>query len=141
MVPKTQAVGLSLLLSVIVLCGCCKEIVEPPVPQLYSVIPGNRSLTLFWVPAVYEKSERECGTHPPDPDFQGYNVYSYQDSTFYDSSRAFQETLKVNQDYIRTGEFEVGSLMNGATYFVHVTAWWNTGSSRKSNPGSGKPEA
>ncbi|MFQ5905994.1 MAG: fibronectin type III domain-containing protein, partial [bacterium] len=129
------------LLSVILLTGCCKEIVEPPVPQLFGVVPGNRSLTLYWAPAFYEKRERECGTHPPDPDFEGYNVYCYQESTLYDSSRAFQETFRVNPEYVRTGEFKVDGLTNGTTYFVHVTAWWNTGSSWMSNPGSGIPKA
>jgi hypothetical protein len=125
----------------VLLAGCrCTEIIQPGPPELYGVVPGNGSLTLYWAPAVYEKTERECGTHPPDHDFDGYNVYCYLDSTYYDSSRTFQETYRVNSEYVRTGEYQVTGLTNGFTYFVHVTAFWNTGSSSISNPGSGIPK-
>jgi hypothetical protein len=130
-----------LFFSVMALSGCCTEIVEFSPPVLYGVIPADRKLTLYWSPAIYEERERRCGTHPPDPNFDGYNVYCYLDSTYYDSSRAFHETYKVNTDYITSGTFEIDSLVNGTTYFVHVTAFWNTGSSWISNPGSGIPKA
>jgi hypothetical protein len=122
------------------LAGCCTEIVGPPAPELYGVVPGEGSLTLYWAPAVYEKTERKCGTHPPDPDYEGFNVYCYLDSTYYDSSRDFHELLKVNTDWVRTGEYAIDTLIAGTTYFVHVTAFWKTGASWKSNPGSGIPK-
>jgi hypothetical protein len=130
-----------IVISLALVSGCCTEIVEPTAPQLYGVIPGNGSLTLYWTPAVYEERERKCGTHPPDPDFEGFNVYMYFDSTYYDSSREFHEGFKVNSAYVRTGEYEIGGLVNGTTYFLHVTAFWKTGASWKSNPGSGIPKA
>jgi hypothetical protein len=125
----------------VVLSGCCTEIMEPPAPELYGVVPGDGTLTLYWAPAIYEERERKCGTHPPDPDFEGFNVYMYLDSTYWDSSRAFHEGFRVNSAFVRTGEYEIDGLTNGSTYFVHVTAFWKTGESWLSNPGSGIPKS
>ena len=133
--------AICILLSTVLFTGCCTEIVDPPPPELYGVVPGNGNLTLYWAPPFYEERERKCGTHPPDPDFDGYNVYCYQDSTYYDSSRVFHEGFRVNSGYIRSGEYEIDNLVNGATYYVHVTAFWKTGASWISNPGSGIPKS
>lgn len=133
-----QAIGFLLL--VLAIAGCCSETVDQVTPELYGVVPGDGSLTLYWTPAIYEKQERRCGTHPADPDYEGYNVYLYTDSTYYDSSYAFYEAFKQNSALIRAGEFKLDTLANGVTYFVHVTAFWKTGARWKSNPGSGIPK-
>lgn len=115
-----------------------------PSAHIEEVIPGDRQLTINWIPATYEKSLGfgciSCSREHPD--FDGFNVYCYQDSLIYAKHGRNEDSLAPylqNEVPVKGDTYTVENLTNDTLYYLHINEIWDGHLSQPSNMVEGIP--